>query len=79
MPFADIDECGNSNSCGKNTKCKNYLGGYYCVCELGFETENGKTHGHNLICDKGKFENGVYYSVIPQVYSEKGNPSAPIN
>ena len=78
MRFADIDEGGNSNSCGKNTKCKNYLGGYHCVCELGFETENGKTQGHNLTC-KGRFENDVYYSVIPQVYSEKGNPSAPIN
>ena len=36
----DIDECLQTNSCGKNSICSNRLGSYECFCEVGFELGN---------------------------------------
>lgn len=40
MSFSDTDECSSPglNSCGDNTKCENYDGGYFCACLVGFES-----------------------------------------
>ncbi|XP_041443137.1 adhesion G protein-coupled receptor E3 isoform X2 [Xenopus laevis] len=40
----DINECQkNPNLCGTNTKCKNTVGGYKCVCDSGYQTKGNKT------------------------------------
>ncbi|KAK9978118.1 hypothetical protein ABG768_019886, partial [Culter alburnus] len=38
-----INECvDQSIDCGPNAECKNSEGGYFCTCEIGFSSSNGK-------------------------------------
>ena len=36
---ADVDECGNPNTCGSLQQCFNTAGSYFCKCILGYEND----------------------------------------
>lgn len=32
----DSDECSEGHGCGMNETCRNFIGGYECVCKSGY-------------------------------------------
>ncbi|XP_077381445.1 adhesion G protein-coupled receptor E5-like [Festucalex cinctus] len=58
----DVDECNDAGLCGKNTKCINTNGSYYCQCEDGFRNIYGSVNftGVDGQCqDKNECDTGV--------------------
>ncbi|XP_055859998.1 uncharacterized protein LOC106058961 isoform X2 [Biomphalaria glabrata] len=49
----DVDECLNSAICPAQTHCKNYIGGYTCVCDDGYIAKNSSSLCQE--CDEGYF------------------------
>ena len=42
LDCVDVNEC-LAAPCGKNTTCSNFLGGYECICDQGYESDqNGR-------------------------------------
>ena len=42
LPATDKDECKNSSICPPTAKCKNVPGRYYCICNPGFVSTDGR-------------------------------------
>ncbi|XP_062388884.1 adhesion G protein-coupled receptor E5-like isoform X2 [Sardina pilchardus] len=51
----DINECAVENiNCGPHAKCHNYMGGYACMCTVGFKASSGKETfkvGQKVTCE----------------------------
>jgi len=40
---SDIDECSMSSDMCSHGRCENYMGGYECVCDPGYQSNRQKT------------------------------------
>lgn len=49
--FADIDECSDLtlNECPNDTDCQNIQGNYTCSCKSGFQKNDSKCEGMQLV------------------------------
>ncbi|XP_078412668.1 uncharacterized protein LOC144689449 [Cetorhinus maximus] len=57
----DVDECKSEiGACGKETKCLNTIGSYFCQCENGLE---GRSMRHSRVCtDPVELDSGFWPS-----------------
>lgn len=72
----DIDECAERTfQCGRNSICQNLIGGYECICPVGYSKSNSSNDcipivgycGENMICDK----NAVCRHIVGRRYGCK--------
>ena len=61
----DVDECSTTSGICSNGQCVNFMGGYECLCDPGFEPTPQKTSCQGSLSDSSSTITFLYVTGFP--------------